>query len=131
MKTRWTGIIRTLPYYGAGEPNESDAMRKAYKRMMAAFKAMETNEEVEVRIALSQKPTIEVLHCYILVGGKIRVRANIADIVPGYCIGETECFDGSLRNPKFWAILTSPVSWPSEPIARRGFQGFRYTQELW
>jgi hypothetical protein len=130
MKDRPTGIIRTLPYFGA-ETASDEAMNKAYERMMAAFKAMEASDDAAtVHIALAQKPTIEVLHCYLLLAGHIVVRANISHFEPGS--GRViKSWDGRSLAPKWWAVLTAPVSWPDEPIRRRGFQGFRYTTTLW
>lgn len=131
MKQRPTGIIRTLPYFGAGDTEEAQAKRRAYRRMMEAFRAAGRYENAFVKIAFSQMPKIEVLHCYIIVEGQVRVRANISHWEQGK--GEQiESFDGhDLSDAKYWAILTAPVSYPPEVIKMRGFQGFRYTQELW
>jgi hypothetical protein len=129
---RPTGIIRTLPYFGAEDSKHNQAaMNSAYREMMRAFKAMETDDERVVWIAFPHKPTIEVLHCYIIVGGKVRVRANIAYWLDGTDVGEVECWDKTNRCARWWAELTGPVSWPPEEMLRRGFQGFRYTEELW
>jgi len=128
---RPTGIIRTLPYFGADKATDA-AMNKAFELMMRSFRMMEIgNSLVEViYIALAQKPTIEVLQCYLLVEGAIRVRANISHYEPGEG-SSVKCWDESLRSPKWWAVLTPPVSFAPEPIPRRGFQGFRYTTDLW
>lgn len=129
---RPTGIIRTLPYFGAGDTEEVGARRLAYKRMMEAFRRAGRYENAFVRIAFSQKPTQEVLHCYINVGGRIRVRANISHWEAG--TGEQmESWDGhDLSRAKYWAILTGPVAYPPSVITRRGTQGFRYVyEELW
>lgn len=130
---RPTGIIRTLPYFGAGGTGDGkkDAMGRAYRRMMKAFKGLARGDNGQILIAMGQKPTQDVLHCYILVGGEIRVRANIASFEPSDSIGGLHCWDDTTRNPKWIAVLTSPVSFPPAPIARKGFQGFRYTQDLW
>lgn len=126
-----TGIIRTLPYFGAGDTQEAQAKRAACRRMMEAFKRIENGSEEFVRIAFSQKPTLTVLHCYILVEGKIRVRANISHWEEG--TGEhVDSWDGhDLSDAKYWAILTAPISYPPEPVTRKEFQGFRYTEDLW
>ena len=60
--------------------------------------------------------------------GELHVRLNIAGYEPG---GARECWDKTIRKPKFWAVCTGPVSRPPERILRRGFQGIRYTEELW
>jgi hypothetical protein len=71
------------------------------------------------------------LHCYILVGGRVRLRANISHWEAGTG-SAIESWDGhDLSGAKYWAILTGPVVYPPEPINMRGFQGFRYTEELW
>jgi hypothetical protein len=81
-----------------------------------------------IYIALQCKPRVEVLHMYLLVNGRVEVRLNIAGYLPG---DERECWDEKIRKPKYWAVCTGPVSRPPEPIKFRGFQGIRYTGDLW
>lgn len=57
---RYTGIIRTLPYFGAGNTNEAQAKKKAHERMMKAFKQLARGEEGFVRIAFSMRPKYEI-----------------------------------------------------------------------
>jgi hypothetical protein len=83
-----------------------------------------------VYIALSQKPTQPVLHMYVCIDGKIICRMNIADYIPGDSEA-VECWDGTSRAPAYWAVCTAPISFPPETVPRRGFQGFRYTGDLW
>lgn len=135
---RPTGVIRTLPYFGAAVKGgkvqteaESAATSFAYRRMVRALRRLATNPEAYVYIAFPQMPTKEVLDCYLLVGGKIRVRARIGTWIEGASVGTVNCWDGSARDAKYWAVLTSPVSFAPEPIEHRGFQGFRYTVDLW
>ncbi len=128
---RSTGIIRTLPYFGAATTEEQGARQDAYKRMIQSFKDLESGKRDCVYIAFNQMPKQEVLHCYIIVAGRVRVRANIA----GWEKGDGEkvtSWDGhDLSDSKYWCILSAPVSWPPEPILRRGFQGHRYCGNLW
>jgi hypothetical protein len=128
---RYTGIIRTLPYYGAGHSKEANAKRRAYRRMMKAFRKADRGDSC-VYVAFAQKPKHEVLHCYILVEGQVRVRANISHWEEGRGT-QVESFDGhDLSDAKYWAVLTGPVSFPPEPVKRKGTQGFRYVKEpLW
>lgn len=81
-----------------------------------------------IYIALQSVPKVEVLHMYLLIEGEIKVRLNIASYEPG---DARECWDRTIRRPKVWAVCTGPVSRPPEPMKMRGFQGFRYTGELW
>jgi hypothetical protein len=120
MKERPTGIIRTLPSLGPEHIGK--------KRYEASLKALERGHDLMIHIALSAIPKVEVLHMYLLVGGEIQVRLNIAGYKPG---DAHECWDGEIRQPKFWAVCTGPVSRPPETMKRRGFQGFRHTGDLW
>ena len=115
-------IIRTLPPFYAGENTE------AGRSHAQALQDLETDDSAYLYISLSQQPKQEVLHVYLCIGGQINIRLNLA----GYEAGDTrECFDGSMRKAGVWAICTGPVSRPPEPIQRRGFQGHRYTGDLW
>ena len=122
MRNLPTGFIRTLPpFYG-------DAKTAAGRAHRRTLKKMETDDSVYLYIALSQQPRQEVLHVYLCIAGQINLRLNLA----GYESGDArKCFDGSMRTPACWAICTGPVARPPEPIQRRGFQGIRYTEELW
>ncbi len=122
MKDRPTGIIRPLPSL------YQDAENIGRKRYEASIKGLERGLMDAVYIALSQMPKVEVLHMYLLLDGEIKLRMNIA----GYVKGDArECWDNTIRQPKWWAVCSAPVSRPPEPIKRRGFQGFRYTEDLW
>lgn len=129
---RPTGIIRTLPYFGAKDSeHNATTHNRAYRHMMRSLKAVESGAIECFYVAFPSRPTTTVLHCYLIVGGKVRVRANIAEWIPGAEIGTVSCWDNTDRNAKWWAALTGPISWPPEDVLRRGFQGFRYCSELW
>ena len=117
---RPTGIIRTLPsLYG-----DASVGAKNYQK---SIQWLESGNLDAIYIALQAVPKYDVLYMYLLIDGEIQVRLNIA----GYEPGETrECWDKTIRTPKFWAVCTAPVVRPPEPIKRRGFQGFRYTDDL-
>lgn len=126
------GIVRTLPYYGVGASVEACRRRAAYRTMMKAFRGLERDDEAFVRIAFSAKPRHEVLYCYLLVGGRVRVRANIAGWEKGTGQQITSWDGHDLSWAKYWALLTAPVVFPPFVIKRRGTQGFRYLySELW
>lgn len=120
MTERPVGIIRTLPSL------KDDTVGHA--RYANSIKALEKGKDVMIYIALSAIPKTEVLYLYLLIEGEVQVRLNIAGYEPG---DARECWDRTIRQPKFWAVCTGPVSRPPEPVKRRGFQGFRYTGELW
>lgn len=118
---RPTGIIRTLPSLYGDE--KTGAVRYA-----EAILQLEREQIPAIYIALQAVPKYEVLHMYLLVDGEINIRLNIAGYEPG---DARKCWDETIRQPKFWATCCAPVSRPLEPIKRRGFQGFRYTEDLW
>lgn len=118
---RPTGIIRTLPsLYG----DQSVGARR-YKK---SVQLLEAGKLDCIYIALQAMPKFDVLHIYLLIDGEIDVRLNIAGYEPGEA---RKCWDETIRNPKYWAACTPPVSRPPDKMLRRGFQGFRYTEELW
>lgn len=118
---RPTGIIRTLPsLYG----DESVGAR----RYEQSIRQLEAGKLEAIYIALQCMPKIDVLHMYLLIDGEIRLRLNIAGYEPGE---SKKCWDETIRQPKFWAACTGPVDRPPEPMLRRGFQGIRYTEDLW
>lgn len=118
---RPTGIIRTLPsLYG-----NASVGAKRYQRSVAL---LEAGQIPAIYIALQCMPRHDVLHLYLLIEGEIQLRMNIAGYEPG---DARECWDKTIRKPKYWAICTGPVSRPPEPMKRRGFQGIRYTEDLW
>jgi hypothetical protein len=118
---RPTGILRTLP--SMLDPTSPGSVR--YKSSIAALNRGRLDA---VYIALQSKPKIDVLHLYLIIDGKVHARLNIAGYQPG---DSRQCWDRTVRTPKFWAVCTGPVSFPPVPVLRRGFQGFRYTEELW
>lgn len=115
---RATGIIRTL--------TSKDG--KGRSEFNQAIAALEKGKIEAVNIAMQAVPKQEVLHLYLVIEGNVELRLNIAEYLPGT---SERCWDGETRAPKFWAVCTGPVSRPEVPIKQRGFQGFRYTEELW
>lgn len=114
------GIIRTLPSLYADKENVG---RKEFEKSVAGLKDGSTDA---IAIALAQQPTQEFLYVYLLVDGEIKVRVNFSHYEPGTA---RECWDKTIRKPKVWAICTAPLIEPTEPMKRRGFQGFRYVYE--
>jgi hypothetical protein len=120
---RPTGIIRTLP-------GEAKTYEFARNKMMRSYDALQAGKIPAIYVALPQRPKMEVLHLYMLVGGQIICRMNIGSFEDGQG-WQLECWDGVSRSAAWWVVCTAPVSFPPEQIKMRGFQGFRYTQELW
>jgi hypothetical protein len=119
---RPTGIIRTLPSL------YNDNKNVGYRRYVRSIRELEKEIIPAIYIAMAQLPKIEVLYMYLLIEGQIRVRLNIVEYIPG---SSEICWDSTIRQPKFWAVCSGPVCRPPEKIVRKGFQGFRYTEDLW
>lgn len=130
---RPTGIIRTLPsLYGkraafSASINSREESIGA-KRYRQSMKLLAAGKVECIYIAVQCIPKYDVLHMYLLIDGQVDARMNIAGYEPG---DSRKCWDETIRKPKYWAVCTGPVSRPPEPILRRGFQGIRYTEELW
>jgi len=119
---RPTGIIRTLPSL------YKDGGNIGYRRYVRSIRELKQGKIEAIYVAMAHLPKTEVLHMYLLIEGKIRVRMNIVEYVPGTA---AICWDSTIRQPKYWAVCGLPLERPPEPILRKGFQGFRYTDDLW
>src|SRR4051812_46033879 len=107
--TRWTGIIRTLPSL------YNDGGNIGYKRYVRSVRELEKGIIPVIYIAMAQLPKTEVLHMYLLIEGQIRVRLNIVEYAPGTA---AICWDSKIRQPKYWALCSAPVSRPPEKVFR-------------
>lgn len=119
---RPTGIIRTLPSLYQDKGNIG------YKRYVRSIRELEQGKIEVIYIAMAQLPKLDVLNMYLLIEGQIRVKLNLVEYAPGT---SEICWDSTIRQPKYWALCSGPVSRPPEKIFRKGFQGFRYTEDLW
>lgn len=97
--------------------------------MIKGLERLNRHDSAYVLIGMQQQPRREVLHCYLLVEGQIIGRAHLASYETDH--PPVLCWDGSTREHKYWAVLTSPYEPAPQPIRMRGFQGFRYTEDLW
>ena len=89
---------------------------------------MNRSDSVTWRFNLSGRPRFDVLYFYLLMNGIIRFRANII----GYDgAEEVKCYDGSNHFGRCWVNIGPPVVLPPQLISMKGFQGFRYTENLW
>jgi hypothetical protein len=122
-----TGFIRTLPY---GPNHDEQGLRLAYERMRRSLARLNSADTTaHVLIGLSTQPLKDVLHVYLIVEGRVVGRARLAGYVAER--GPVQCFDGTTRTYPVWAELVGPYEPAPAEIKRRGFQGFRYTTDLW
>src|SRR5436305_1254367 len=76
------------------------------RRFVREFLAMNTEDDWHWQCKIGNRARIEVVYCYIVIGNRIRYRANIAGFEPG---GEREFDDGRKATARAWMILTAPV----------------------
>lgn len=76
---------------------------------------------------LSNQPKHKPQHVYLCIGGKIRFKTLCVQ-TSGKGIKVFD--DGRQLFGKAWVMVCGPVTRPRRPIPRKGFQGFRYTPEL-
>ena len=119
----YTGIIKCLPKKWYDEVGGEDYLNRTFKRIS-------NNPDYWFQMSLGGKPKYEVLHFYLLINGLLRYRLNIAEIMPGGTVTFKDRKIPQTWTARYWAILTAPVVEPSEPIKMKGFQGFRYTDNL-
>lgn len=77
-------------------------------------------------IKAGNKPRHDVLDVYIVIGGRIRWKCTF---VESHKAGYIELDRGRMYG-RGWIVCTGPVERPPQPIYKKGFQGFRYTQTL-
>lgn len=116
------GIIITI---------SKDQLINGYRHWLRNFlEAMEKSIQTDICYCLrvANQPQKENLqYVYLCLGGKIRYR--------GYYGGssgprEIKFTDGRVLSGKAWVYLAGPVKRAPQPVIRKGFQGFRYTQKL-
>lgn len=120
-----TGIIRTLPAIYSQPGNE------ACRNYRAAIERMKTDEDAYWFTLLPSRPKFdELLHIYILIGGRIDHRFTFAGIRE--TVDDITLWDGTIaKGKRLWAICAGPAERPPHEIPKQGFRGFRYTQNLW
>lgn len=106
---------------------KSDYILKGFKECIRQIEAVRTHADDMVWYhSIGNRPTQEILWCYISILGKIRYKAKVVEWQPGH---EKQFGDGRKMSAKHWLVLCDFVPAPHD-IERKGFQGFRYTHEL-
>ena len=104
---------------------------RGYRNWLRDFlEAMDTwNQEETITYWMRQgaKPKHEVQYVYLVIGNKVRFRANLV-CYDGPC--EVRFRRGNTMFARAWIVLTGPVVRPPHDIPMKGFRGFRYTKEL-
>ncbi len=130
MDYRPDGILVTLPKpFFSGGPDEEGWTEESLGRY---FRMMNESDEMWWTQGLANKPKYDkILYCYMVYGGFVQYRLNIASI-EGPAVKEFPARGGGFRSlsKKCWLTLCAPTIKAPYEIPRQGFQGFRYTQEI-
>lgn len=119
-----TGIIKCLPASWLKEKGGEAYLTRTFDENIA-------KRGGTFWMSFSTIPKLDVLHCYLLIAGRIRYRLNIVSREPGSTMRFTDQKPTKLWTAKHWVVLGAPVVKPPEEMPMRGFQGFRYTGGLW
>ena len=126
LETPPDGIIITISQSMIGE--------RGYRHWLRNFnEAMEKSaNDVDwyywFRQANKPKNDKSIRHIYLCIGGKIRFRIFYAG-AQDECTMKFENRDDLLHG-KAWILGSGPITKAPYVIKKQGFQGFRYTQEL-
>jgi hypothetical protein len=118
-----------LNVYTEQQPNVILNSRKnmtimGFKECIRQINECMINPEVIWYHGMKNRPTADVLHCYVNILGKIRYRFKIIGFAPG---GEMEFEDVRKKSFQNWLLLHMPEK--IKEIKMGGFQGFRYWKE--
>ena len=117
------GIIKCLPKRWYDEVGGEKYLEKCFRQNIA-------KHDWIFYQSMGGKPRYDVLYCYLLINGLLRFRLNIVEILPGGTMTFRDRPIPQNWTARNWMILGSPVVEPAREMPMRGFQGFRYTQEL-
>jgi hypothetical protein len=123
MEFQPTGIIKCLPKKWYDEVGGEKYLEKTFRKNIQ-------KRGWQFYQSMACIPKYDVLHCYLLINGFVRFRLNIVVIESGGTMLFRDRPVPQHWNAKYWMILSAPVVEPSEPMPMRGFQGFRYTDDL-
>ncbi len=88
------------------------------------YNAMTTDSHYCLRQG-NQPKKQDIKYVYLCIGGKIRYRTHFIKSYPG---GMLTFIDGRSMYANAWVVVAGPMVKAPYDIARKGFQGFRYTE---
>lgn len=103
---------------------------KGYRNWLRNFLEAMNDDRCIYWFRAGAQPKQDVLHVYLCIGNKIRFKVKYA----GSEGDKEQMFDdGRIMHGKAWIAVCGPVDRCQMQLQpqRSGFQGFRYTQELW
>lgn len=120
------GIMLTLPTMFFKDRNMStDDFKKYFERFMQ-------KEDAIWNFKLTNLPKFEVIYVYLVFDKQVQYRCMLVQYERNITKSFRDAADGKLRlfKNENWVIFTGPVVKPPHEWPQKGFQGFRYTAEL-
>lgn len=120
------GIIITVSKAMIGE----NGYRHWLRNFFYAMNRSENDENYFYWLRQGNRPKSDknLRFVYLCIGNKIRFRAYYAGS-EGEGVKHFDNHDDPMFG-KAWILISGPILRPSRPIPRKGFQGFRYTTEI-
>jgi hypothetical protein len=119
-------IILTLPVVFFNDRGmTTEQFKKVFERQMAGDDSL-------WNFRLTNLPTMDVAHVYLVFDGHVQYRANLVQYERNKTKRFSDAPDGKRRDfPNAnWVLFTGPIIKPAEPYPMRGFQGFRYSKTI-
>lgn len=120
------GIAVTLPVmFFEDRGMTTDEFKPYFERLMR-------REETVWNFRLTNLPIREVAWVYLIFDKYIQYRLNFVMYERNVAKSFNDATDGGTRRfpPCNWVILSGPPVKPRDPWPQKGFQGFRYTRQL-
>ena len=120
------GIALTLPVaFFEDRQMTTDQFKKLFERYMS-------REDAIWNFRIKNLPTKEIYLVYLIFDGHIQYQCNFIQMERNVAKSFNDSPDGKTRDfaPCNWILFTGPAIKPKHPRPQRGFQGFRYTTQL-
>lgn len=105
---------------------------RGYRNWLTNFLFAMSQDDYTYYFRTSAQPTLECQYLYICAGGRIRYRCNLImteGAMTKTFLSDTGNGTHSLYG-RAWLICAGPVAVAPHKIFRKGFQGFRYTEQF-
>lgn len=99
----------------------------AFRRFYEAMGTAELSSDAAFYHFMGAIPTIEIQHIFVCFKGLVQYKAILVEFLRNQPV---MLHDYQHPEPRNWCVTTGPVIKAPFEITQKGFQGFRYTKEL-
>jgi hypothetical protein len=109
--------------------SENGITTEAYVRW---YLGMNSDPERMFYHFISTVPKFEILYVYLCFDGRVQLKARVGQFLKGHALTLPNVSGGVTEYEKRnWMVTCGPVVKAPHEITQKGFQGFRYCQDLW